>query len=79
MNKFELAENIKDAFGCSTKDNNAFAKFIESHKCDDEFMADGERCFIDGDLFLSTPSLDPFDCLWHPDITFMSSGYTFEL
>lgn len=79
MNKFELSETLKYAFGCSTKNNNAFAKFIESHKWDDEFMADGEYCFIDGDLYLSTPSLDPFDCRWRPDIAFMSSGYTFEL
>jgi hypothetical protein len=61
MRDWEIIEKVTDAFGASTKNDNAFRRVLESIKWDTTFEADGEHYFIaESGLTLTTPSLDPF-------------------
>lgn len=65
-----ILKAIKEAWEASTMSRNAFASAILSISWDRAFEADGEMYFVKGDLCLTTPSLDPFDCAWRPNALF---------
>ena len=66
MNTLNIFNKLKEAFECSTKNNNLFEKALQSINWENKFFADGEFYFIKGDLTFTTPSVDPFNMCWEP-------------
>lgn len=55
-----LMNEIREAFASSTRSCNRFAALLNRISWDETYEADGELCFIKGELSFSTESLDPF-------------------
>ena len=70
MNTLNIFYKLKNAFECSTHNNNLFEKALKSIKWENTFFADGEYYFIKGDLTFTTPSLDPFNMDWEASAIF---------
>lgn len=70
MNTLDIFYKLKNAYGVSTHNHNAFAQALQSIKWESEFYADGEYYFIKGDLTFTTPSLNPFKMDWKPSALF---------
>lgn len=69
-NTLDIFYNLKEAYECSTHNNNLFEKTLKSIKWDSQFYADNEYYFIKGDLTLTTTSLNPFKVDWTPEALF---------
>lgn len=70
MSTLNLYYRIKEAFEASTINTNHFAAVLDSIKWDSKFFADGEHYFCIGDMTLTTPSLNPFECKWEVSAIF---------
>ena len=70
MNTLNIFYKLKNAFECSTQNNNLFEKALKSIKWDNTFFADDEYYFIKCDLTFTTPSLDPFNMDWEASAIF---------
>lgn len=70
MTAFNIFYKLKEAYECSTHNNNLFEKALKSIKWDYTFFADNEFYFVKGDLTLTTTSLDPFEVEYAPEALF---------
>lgn len=73
----ELISRIKNAYECSTLNNNLFEKVIKSIKWNSSYYADSEYYFtFDGGIF-TTPSLNPFEITkgWRPAFVTADGSY----
>ena len=70
MNTLNIFYKLKNAYECSTHNNNLFEKALKSIKWENTFFADGEHYFIKGDMTFTTPSLDPFNMDWEASAIF---------
>ena len=70
MNTLNIFYKLKNAFECSTQNNNLFEKALKSIKWDKTFFADNEYYFIKGDMTITTPSLNPFNMDWEVSAIF---------
>lgn len=72
--EFRLYENLNEAYGASTQNNNLFAKAINAVRWDESFEADGETYYCKGKLTLTVENINPFKQAWKPSVmigTFM--------
>lgn len=70
MNTLNIYYNLKEAYECSTHNNNLFERALNSIKWDNTFYADNEYYFIKGNLTFTTTSLNPFEVEWSPEALF---------
>ena len=75
MNTLNIFYKLKNAFECSTQNNNLFEKALKSIKWDKQFYADSEHYFCLGKFTFTTPSLDQFNIDWKPSALFTDNSY----
>lgn len=73
MDTYIIFENLLEAWGTSTPNNNRFIKAVKNVKWEHTFEADGELYFCLSNMTLTTCSLNPFDkVICKPSVIFTS-------
>lgn len=75
----KLVDFLNEAHGCSTMNNNLFAKVINSIDWDEVFTADGETYYCKGNVTLTVENIDPFKEQWAPSALIDGCLYEFGL
>ena len=69
MTALDIFFKLREAWEISTPSNNYFGTALDNVcKWDYQFYADGEFCFLKGDMVFTTPVINPFDAhSWRPN------------
>ena len=75
---WEMVYKLKDVYGRSAINRNAFAGEWFNMPADDGFVADGEHTLVYENAMLSTPSYDPMACDYPPYVVWRDDGSLYE-